>query len=133
MKEELLVEVLKDYCNLANKIFLYCSNENGAKYVNFAFQVNGKNLKKNEADKLLGMSVDSSIAKQRKYLDILQSRFETLIADYYKNNNKTISELKIIHDVKENTNNISINDENVYSGTSVFTTAIFDSWYKSQK
>ena len=133
MKEELLIDTLKDYCNIASKIYLYCSNENNTRYVNFAFQINGKNFKKNEADKLLGLSIESSITKQKKYLDILQTQFEQLISDYYKENNKTISELKIIFDIKTNTNSVSINTENVYAGSNVFTTTIFDSWFNSQK
>ena len=131
--EQEFIDILIDYCKNANKIFFYASCENGTRYVNFAFKIQGKNLKKNEADLQQGFSIDDSISKQKEYLDKLQKKFEKYIIDYKTSNKKELSELKLIFDntTKKLDKEISVN--NNFSGESTFTTAIFDKWYKSQK
>lgn len=132
MDNSIFIEILKNYCKLASKIYFYASNENGTRYVNFAFKVNGKNLKKNEADKNEGLNIDDSIKKQKVYLDKLQKEFELYVINYFKSKKKELTELKIIFDVEKSNINSVIENDN-FSGRETFTTNIFDEWYRKQK
>lgn len=131
--EQEFIDIIIDYSKNADKLFFYASNEEGTRYVNFAFQINGKNLKKNEADRQQGLTTDNSIKKQKLYLDKLQKLFENYVQKFREEQKKELSELKLIFDTstKKLVKEISIDKD--YSGASTFTTTIFDRWFKAQK
>lgn len=95
-----MVSICLEYVeNRAEKIYIYCYNENGCIYGNCFFKVDGNILEKHNLNK---EEYNISFRRQDLVLDILVDdieKMEKLCKEYHK---PIPTEMRLIYDVKQN-------------------------------
>lgn len=130
--KEIAVKYL-DYCNGIQKLYLFFSFEQDVPFSDFFIKTN-QILEKNEADKNNKIELQTSIIKQKKYLELLSKDFATLIEKARQKKVEIPTEIKAEYDCKSGIATASFCYENKYSeDENIFVTDLYEQWIDNEK
>ena len=121
----------------AEKIYIYCSYENGVISSSYFYNINGKIVERhklNEAIKIGEEKYDVSVDRQKAVIKIINSDIEALLKICKEYDRPMPTEMKIDYDVKNNSLKAEYKYELVYSNDAVKTASdIAAEWFEEVK
>ena len=129
-----MIEVCLEYANYnVDKVYIYCSSEDGMQAINYFFEIGGNHYRKhllNQSGKKYDTSLNRQGACDRIVIEALDH-----IEDKCKEYNRPMpTEMKIIYDVKKNSVDANYRYDLVYSkDPNALPDPIFDAWFAEVK
>ena len=121
----------------AEKIYIYCSYENGVISSSYFYNINGNIVERhklNEAIKIGEERYDVSVDRQKDVIKIINSDIEELLKICKEYGRPMPTEMKIVYDVKNNSHKAEYKYELVYSNDAVKTASdIAAEWFEEVK
>jgi len=132
-----MVAICLEYVeNRAEKIYIYCSFENGMISSGFFYRVNGKIVKKNKLNDVIvdgQKKYDVSIERQKGAINIINDDIKKLIKLCQEHKREMPTEIKLVYNVISNSLNAEYSYDLIFSNDENRTAYdVLEEWYESE-
>lgn len=121
----------------AEKIYIYCSMEDGMISSGFFYKLNGKIVKKNKLNDVIlegQMKYDVSIARQKGAINIINDKIKALKKLCQEYQKEMPTQIKLVYDVTTNKLNADYRYEMIFSNDRNKTAYdVMEEWYELEK
>lgn len=121
----------------AEKIYIYCSFENGAIASGFFYKVNNKIVKKNKLNDVISENdrkYDVSIARQKETVNIINDDIKMLMRLCKEYHREMPTQIKLVYDICTNKLNAEYSYDLIISNHQNLTAYdVLERWYQSVK
>lgn len=123
-----------EYVNYdVDKVFLYCSSEEGVQMINFFFEIDGRYYRKYELE-MSGKKYDTSMKRISAYNRRVIATLLSLDRKCEEFNRPMPTEMKIVYDVKKNSVDANYRYDLMYSNDPErLPEHIFEEWFEEVK
>ena len=130
-----MIDVCLEYVNdMAEKVYIYVSCEDGSVACDFFYRVDGKMIKKHRLAQETGRSYDTSVARQKACMKVLQADVLKLISACKEFEREMPTEIKLIYSVSDGRTDADYSyDKYVSDSDTVTAFDRSDAWFRRLK
>lgn len=137
IQEDMVAICLEYVEKRAERIYIYCSFENGMISSGFFYKVNGKIVKKNQLNDVIAdgqKEYDVSISRQKGAVNIINDDIKALKRLCQEHQREMPTQIKLVYDLISNRLNADYSYEIMFSNDQKKTAYdVLDEWYQSEK